>query len=224
MADSPPESPLTSMSSATSDSGVGTPGTQSPLADIEPPPSKRRKMNDSSNNSNNNSRTSMNFFSAFDHNLGYYAVDDDDAASVELSEDTDGSAPGSPSHDEHALRADQVSTCQWEGCPVGDLGNSDDLVRHVQAEHISPKRAKYTCEWGDCARKGTNHPSGYALKAHMRSHTKEKPFFCALPGKLPLRHLSFVRLWPFTDDFGLTRMRSILHPLGCPCETHANCP
>lgn len=102
---------------------------------------------------------------------------------IDLSEDSETSAPGSPSHDEYALRADQITACLWDSCPIGDLGNSDDLIKHVQDEHISPKRAKYTCEWGDCARKGTVHPSGYALKAHMRSHTKEKPFFCTLPGE-----------------------------------------
>lgn len=100
---------------------------------------------------------------------------------ADISCDSEGSAPGSPSADEFAMRADQVTTCAWEGCSVGDLANSDELIAHVQNDHIAPKRARYTCEWGDCARKGTNHPSGYALKAHMRSHTKEKPFFCHLP-------------------------------------------
>ncbi|EEP78580.1 predicted protein [Uncinocarpus reesii 1704] len=33
----------------------------------------------------------------------------------------------------------------------------------------------------DCPRKGQTHASGYALRAHMRSHTKEKPFYCSLP-------------------------------------------
>lgn len=133
------------------------------------PPSKRRKIGGGS----------------FTHD-GITALPpttDYDEALSDVSEDTLGSAPGSPSHDEYALRAEQVTTCQWEGCSIGELGNTDELVKHVQDDHITPKRAKYTCEWGDCARKGTNHPSGYALKAHMRSHTKEKPFFCALPGK-----------------------------------------
>lgn len=119
-------------------------------------------------------------FSANERAGSSVAVDHD--SDMDLSEDSEGSAPGSPSLDEYAMRADQITACQWESCPVGDLGNSDDLIKHVQDEHIAPKRAKYTCEWGDCARKGTVHPSGYALKAHMRSHTKEKPFFCLLPG------------------------------------------
>jgi len=143
------------------------------------PPSKRRRTRPSS--------ASFGTFNANDRASSSQLPDDDDLSDV--SEDSFASAPGSPSLDEYALRADQVTACQWEGCPVGDLGDSDSLVKHVQIEHISPKRAKYTCEWGDCARKGINHPSGYALKAHMRSHTKEKPFFCALPGKTNL--LSF---------------------------------
>lgn len=174
---SDPESPLSDLSSADDDVEImQTPNHSSRPSvdthgsnDVDPffPPSKRRKVGSSASAILPDRAPSS----------GY--PDDDD---TDISEDTEGSAPGSPSHDEHALRADQVTACQWEGCPTGDLGNSDDLIRHVQAEHISPKRVKYTCEWGDCARKGTNHPSGYALKAHMRSHTKEKPFFCALPG------------------------------------------
>jgi len=131
-------------------------------------------------------------------------ADDDDALS-EISEDSFGSAPGSPTHDEYALRADQVTSCQWDGCPIGELGDADSLILHVQTEHISPKRAKYTCEWGDCARKGINHPSGYALKAHMRSHTKEKPFFCALPGGFSRLEN---RIKSYTDDH---RMRPVVH-------------
>jgi len=100
-----------------------------------------------------------------------------------LSEDSFGCGPGRPSLDEWTFRNDLITTCQWEGCDAGDLPNNDELVAHVQSEHIVARRAKYTCDWLDCQRRGTIHPSGYALKAHMRSHTKEKPFFCSLPGK-----------------------------------------
>lgn len=144
-------------------------------------------------------------------------ADDDDALS-DISEDTFGSAPGSPTHDEYALRADQVTSCQWDGCPIGELGDADSLILHVQTEHISPKRAKYTCEWGDCARKGINHPSGYALKAHMRSHTKEKPFFCALPGWSSQTEKGTMS---YTDDY---RMRPVVHSQRCASQAHEDSP
>ena len=159
------------------------------------PPHKRRKTGLSS---------SVNTFGGEDRATPSQIADDDDALS-DISEDSFGSAPGSPTHDEYALRADQVTSCQWDGCTIGELGDADSLIRHVQNEHISPKRAKYTCEWGDCARKGINHPSGYALKAHMRSHTKEKPFFCALPGGF---NHSRKTICSNADDY---RMRSILY-------------
>ena len=136
------------------------------------PPSKRRKTgpNTASNN--------------FDREASSQpAAEDDDILSI--SSDGYSSAPGSPTHDEYALRDEAQTTCLWKDCDFGDAVNNDELVRHVQGTHCAtggPKKSKYVCEWGECQRKTSNHPSGYALKAHMRSHTKEKPYYCALPG------------------------------------------
>jgi hypothetical protein len=74
-----------------------------------------------------------------------------------------------------------VTVCKWEGCEVGDLENMDNLVEHLHDDHIGTRQKKYSCEWSDCTRKGIPHASGYALRAHMRSHTREKPFYCTLP-------------------------------------------
>lgn len=180
MAESP-DSPLSSLSSEDIADDIASPLTVTrpsvdvwPSADESAPPSKRRKTGPAS--------ASHTVFNVHDRAIGFQEYDEDET----LSEDTEGSAPGSPTHDEYAVKADQITACQWQPCDAGDLGNSDDLVKHVQEAHVNPKRAKYTCNWGDCARKGSVHPSGYALRAHMRSHTKEKPYFCALPGKFLL--------------------------------------
>lgn len=104
---------------------------------------------------------------------------------TDISSDTSGDVPGSPATlaampDEDAM-SEQVTACRWDGCPVGDLGNMDALVHHIHDDHIGSRQKKYACEWDDCVRKGMPHASGYALRAHMRSHTREKPFYCALP-------------------------------------------
>ena len=110
---------------------------------------------------------------------------------ADISSDTEGSVPGSPhpfgagdDEDGGPGGREQVTACKWDGCAAGDLGNMDLLVQHLHEEHIHARQKKYSCEWADCSRKGIPHASGYALRAHMRSHTREKPFYCSLPGTL----------------------------------------
>ncbi|KAJ5185630.1 Zinc finger C2H2 [Penicillium cf. griseofulvum] len=108
-----------------------------------------------------------------------------------ISSDSSGEIPNSPSiltllgtnqeEDYSGQSTDQVTICRWDGCSAGDLGNMDGLVQHLHNEHIGSRQKRYSCEWTDCTRKGQTHASAYALRAHMRSHTREKPFYCTLP-------------------------------------------
>ncbi|CAK7223526.1 hypothetical protein SCUCBS95973_005209 [Sporothrix curviconia] len=108
-----------------------------------------------------------------------------------ISEDTDGEVPppkktaqageDDPTSILNAINEPQVTVCAWDGCEAGDIGTMDKLVEHLHAEHVEGKQRRYTCEWIGCPRKGKSHASAYALKAHLRSHTREKPHVCLLP-------------------------------------------
>lgn len=162
--ESPVDSPLSSMASSDSFEEDAT----EPADDL--PPAKRQKMGDGS--------------------VGSSAVvpePDGDPDPLEgmsdVSSDTSGDVPSSPINarpDEEEFQ-EQVTVCAWEGCRVGDMRNMDKLVEHIHNDHIEGRQKKYTCEWVGCNRKSLPHASGYALKAHMRSHTREKPFYCYLP-------------------------------------------
>ncbi|KAL1996832.1 hypothetical protein VTN49DRAFT_7697 [Thermomyces lanuginosus] len=176
MADSP-GSPLTSIASdeLTEDVKLDKDEGSPPPASASQPPSKRR-------------RTGVATWDAAQTPLS--SVNDNEepvhvptSPSTSISSDTDGSIPYYESsvwlYDQDP--AEQVSVCRWDGCDAGDLGNMDALVKHIHNDHIGTRQKKYSCEWIDCPRKGQTHASGYALRAHMRSHTREKPFYCALP-------------------------------------------
>lgn len=112
----------------------------------------------------------------------------------EISSDTEGSVPASPigdrvlgfPDDDPAVPPEQVTVCKWKDCSRADCGDMDTLVQHIHDDHIGKNKKRYACEWEGCNKKESTvpnaHASGYALKAHMRSHTKEKPFYCRLPG------------------------------------------
>jgi hypothetical protein len=219
MAESP-GSPLSSIASdeLTEDTKLDKDG-QSPSASSMPP-SKRR-------------RTGV---ASWDNHTPISSIQGDNvptSPSSPISSDTDGEIPNSPSllaligggqdDDYSGQGGDQVSVCRWDGCEAGDLGNMDNLVNHIHDDHIGTRQKKYSCEWIDCSRKGQTHASGYALRAHMRSHTREKPFYCALPGTfIPMLCL---RTRPFLlTTFLSYRMRPKFHSLRRPCQTYAHSP
>lgn len=156
-----------------------SPGNSTP----QMPPSKRRRTGGTS--------------SAWDRHTDISSVHEDmrpPSPTTSVSSDSSAELPTSPTalgliggtaeDDYSGLGRDQVTACQWEGCDAGDLRHMDALVKHIHDEHVGSRQKKYLCEWKGCARKGQTHASGYALRAHMRSHTKEKPFYCILPGKV----------------------------------------
>ncbi|KAI9781547.1 MAG: hypothetical protein M1816_002262 [Peltula sp. TS41687] len=179
-----PDSPTSSLSSLASDDliddlkpeerDIGAdvlpePGSDEPA----PPPSKRRRTNRSLGPRNSSSPQPPVYDTKAD-------------SKADISSDSSGDIPGSPTptcqgpQEDEAMN-EQVSVCRWIGCPAGNLGTMDSLVEHIHNEHIVPRQKKYFCEWDDCHRTGCPHASGYALKSHMRSHTREKPFYCLLP-------------------------------------------
>jgi hypothetical protein len=172
------------------------------------PPSKRRRTGATSYRYDRDHQTPISSAHEADHDEA------PPSPTSTISSDTSGEVPSSPQvgyviPDEDVGQGyEQVTVCRWDGCNAGDLGNMDILVKHIKDAHIGVRQKKYCCEWVDCSRKGTNHASGYALRAHMRSHTREKPFYCALPGEAPLSPCDL-----YSSLFGLILLSYVLFQL-----------
>ncbi|XP_056653756.1 zinc finger protein GLI1 isoform X2 [Monodelphis domestica] len=73
------------------------------------------------------------------------------------------------------------TNCRWDGCNL-EFESQEQLVHHINSEHIHGERKEFVCHWGGCSREQRPFKAQYMLVVHMRRHTGEKPHKCTFEG------------------------------------------
>uniref|UniRef100_A0A8C4QT06 GLI family zinc finger 2 n=1 Tax=Eptatretus burgeri TaxID=7764 RepID=A0A8C4QT06_EPTBU len=73
------------------------------------------------------------------------------------------------------------TNCHWEDCSR-EFDTQDQLVHHINNEHIHGERKEFVCRWRECSREQKAFKAQYMLVVHMRRHTGEKPHKCTFEG------------------------------------------
>uniref|UniRef100_A0A3Q3QBI5 C2H2-type domain-containing protein n=1 Tax=Monopterus albus TaxID=43700 RepID=A0A3Q3QBI5_MONAL len=73
------------------------------------------------------------------------------------------------------------TNCHWEGCN-NEYDTQDQLVHHINNDHIHGEKKEFVCRWEDCSREQKPFKAQYMLVVHMRRHTGEKPHKCTFEG------------------------------------------
>uniref|UniRef100_A0A8C6MAN6 GLI family zinc finger 2 n=1 Tax=Nothobranchius furzeri TaxID=105023 RepID=A0A8C6MAN6_NOTFU len=94
---------------------------------------------------------------------------------LDLKEDGD--------HDKCVQEPEMVyeTNCHWEGCRR-EYQTQDQLVHHINNDHIHGEKKEFVCRWEDCSREQKPFKAQYMLVVHMRRHTGEKPHKCTFEG------------------------------------------
>lgn len=73
------------------------------------------------------------------------------------------------------------TNCHWESCSK-EFDTQEQLVHHINNEHIHGEKKEFVCHWEDCSREQRPFKAQYMLVVHMRRHTGEKPHKCTFEG------------------------------------------
>ncbi|CAH2305042.1 zinc finger GLI2 [Pelobates cultripes] len=73
------------------------------------------------------------------------------------------------------------TNCHWDDC-TEEFDTPDQLVHHINNEHIHGEKKEFVCRWQDCTREQKPFKAQYMLVVHMRRHTGEKPHKCTFEG------------------------------------------
>ncbi|KAJ9580705.1 hypothetical protein L9F63_024115, partial [Diploptera punctata] len=98
-----------------------------------------------------------------------------------VTSNTTSSGPdsGDPLKDEPG---DFIETnCHWRECGL-EFPTQDDLVKHINNDHIHANKKSFVCRWEECTRDEKPFKAQYMLVVHMRRHTGEKPHKCTFEG------------------------------------------
>ncbi|XP_077562638.1 transcriptional activator cubitus interruptus isoform X2 [Haemaphysalis longicornis] len=73
------------------------------------------------------------------------------------------------------------TNCHWKEC-IREFPTQDDLVKHINNDHIHGNKKSFVCHWKECSREEKPFKAQYMLVVHMRRHTGEKPHKCTFEG------------------------------------------
>ncbi|XP_023939008.1 transcriptional activator cubitus interruptus [Bicyclus anynana] len=73
------------------------------------------------------------------------------------------------------------TNCHWVDCKL-EFPTQDDLVKHINTDHIHASKKAFVCRWVSCSRDEKPFKAQYMLVVHMRRHTGEKPHKCTFEG------------------------------------------